>query len=119
MALTCAPVRPLQVLGGDVRPGAGVCLPGAGAHDLPAEAGPAALALRPLPHLPHPAGRGQPAGAVLHVAGRLGARRDADLVLREGFFSRAPPPHPKMTNINSRKMPIINSRLLRIEPSGL
>lgn len=57
----------MQVLGSDVRPGSGLCLPCASAHDLAEEAGPPALALGALPQRPHPAGGGQPGGSVLHV----------------------------------------------------
>lgn len=59
---------PVQVLRSDVRPGSGLRLPGAGAHDLAEEAGPPALALGALPQRPHRAGGGQPGGSVLHVA---------------------------------------------------
>lgn len=50
-----------------MRPGSGLCLPCLGAHDLTEEAGLTALALGALPQRPHPAGRGQPGGSVLHV----------------------------------------------------
>lgn len=66
----------LQVLRGHLRPGPGLRLPVPGAGDLSEEAGLAALAVGAAARPAHPAGRGQPAGPIPHVA-TLRGRSDA------------------------------------------
>lgn len=63
---------PLQVLWGHLRSGPRLRLPVPGADDLSEEAGLAALAVGAAARPAHPAGRGQPAGPVPHVATRRG-----------------------------------------------